>query len=201
MGMSNNDLIYFLSFLKHESKAYGVSNYHLKLQSKKFSRTWDIPSFPTQGWAATAFYASNWNETYLSYNMGYREIIIYIHNWSNMTLKKLPTVGTRLTHSWVKYVPKPIFWVGPTFASILSVNFIFVYIVERYAYSMYVHLSSLITVYWEVTRECRMLPTLRTLSLWQPVKLCRHWQVQLLIKLAHMSKETCQFGWISVRRS
>ena len=30
---------------------------------------------------------------------------------------------------------------------------------------MYVHLSSLITVHWEVTRECRMLPTLRTQSM------------------------------------
>ena len=97
--------------------------------------------------------------------MVYREIIIYAHNWSNMILKKLPTVGTRLTHSWVKWVTKPIFWVGPNFTSILSVNLIFVYIVERYAYSMYMHLCSVITIHWEVTRECRMLPTLRTLSL------------------------------------
>ena len=48
----------------YESKAYGVSNHHLKLQSKKFSRTRDIPNLPTQGWADTAFYASNWNGTY-----------------------------------------------------------------------------------------------------------------------------------------
>ena len=61
--------------------------------------------------------------------MGYRLIIIYIHNWSNMTLKKLPTIGTRLTHSWVKWVTKLIFGVGPNFASILSVNLIFVYTV------------------------------------------------------------------------
>ena len=50
----------------YESKAYGVSNHNLKLQSKKFSRTRDIPNFPTQGCAGTAFYASNWSETYVS---------------------------------------------------------------------------------------------------------------------------------------
>ena len=48
----------------YESKAYGVSNHNLKLQTKKFSRTIDIPNFPTQGWADTAFYMSNWNGTY-----------------------------------------------------------------------------------------------------------------------------------------
>ena len=82
-----------------------------------------------------------------------------------MTLKKLPTVGTRLTHSWVKWVTKPIFRVGPNFASILSVNLIFVYIVERYAYCLYVYLCSVITVHWEVTRECRMLPAVSALAL------------------------------------
>ena len=46
---SNNDLIYFSSFLKHDKGMNGVSNHHLKLQSKKFSRTRDIPNFPTQG--------------------------------------------------------------------------------------------------------------------------------------------------------
>ena len=51
----------------YKLKAYGVSNHHLKLQSKKFSRTRDIPNFPTQGWADTAFYASNWNGTYVFY--------------------------------------------------------------------------------------------------------------------------------------
>ena len=30
------------------------------------------------------------------------------------------------------------------------------------------HLYSVITIHWEVTRECRMFPALRTLSLWQP---------------------------------
>ena len=48
----------------YESKAYGVSNHNLKLQSKKLSRTRDIPNFPTQGWADTAFYTRNWSETY-----------------------------------------------------------------------------------------------------------------------------------------
>ena len=48
----------------YESKAYVVSNHHLKLQPKKFSRTRDIWHFPTQGWADTAFYTSNWNRTY-----------------------------------------------------------------------------------------------------------------------------------------
>ena len=40
---------------RYESKAYGVSNHNLKLQSKKFP----------QGWADTAFYISNWNGTYI----------------------------------------------------------------------------------------------------------------------------------------
>ena len=48
----------------YELKAYGVLNHNLKLQSMKFSRTRDIPNFSTQGWADTAFYTSNWSETY-----------------------------------------------------------------------------------------------------------------------------------------
>ena len=48
----------------YELKAYGVSNHNLKLQSKKFSRTRDIPNFPAQGWADTALYTSNWSVTY-----------------------------------------------------------------------------------------------------------------------------------------
>ena len=32
-----------------ENKCYGVLNHNLKLQCKKFSRTRDIPNFPTQG--------------------------------------------------------------------------------------------------------------------------------------------------------
>ena len=64
----NNDLIYFLSFLKHDKgmnrKFMEFLNHNLKLQSTKFSRTRDIPNFPTQGWADTAFYTSNWSETY-----------------------------------------------------------------------------------------------------------------------------------------
>ena len=48
----------------YESKAYVVYNHHLQLQPKKLSRTRDIPNFPTQGWADTAFYMHNWSETY-----------------------------------------------------------------------------------------------------------------------------------------
>ena len=48
----------------YESKAYGVSNHNLKLQSKKLSRTRDIPNFPTQGWADTAFCTHKRSETY-----------------------------------------------------------------------------------------------------------------------------------------
>ena len=47
----------------YELKAYGVSNHNLK---RKFSRTRDIPSFPTQGWADTAFCMRNWSETIVS---------------------------------------------------------------------------------------------------------------------------------------
>ena len=36
----------------YELKAYGVSNHHPKLQPKKFSKTRDIPNFPTQGWVS-----------------------------------------------------------------------------------------------------------------------------------------------------
>ena len=53
----------------YESKAYGVSNHNLKLQSKKLSRTRDIPNFPTQGWADTAFCTRNWSETYMYVNL------------------------------------------------------------------------------------------------------------------------------------
>ena len=49
----------------YESKAYEVSNHHLKLQSKNVSRSRDIWNFPTQGWADTAFCMSNWSETYV----------------------------------------------------------------------------------------------------------------------------------------
>ena len=48
----------------YESKAYGVSNHNLKLQSKKLSRTRDIPNFPTQGWADTAFCTRKRSEIY-----------------------------------------------------------------------------------------------------------------------------------------
>ena len=58
----------------YELKAYGVSNHNLKLQSKKLSRTRDIPNFPTQGWADTAFYTRNWSEptvnsNFITYNI------------------------------------------------------------------------------------------------------------------------------------
>ena len=39
----------FLFLRAYESKAYGVLNHNLKLQSMKFSITRDIPSFPVQG--------------------------------------------------------------------------------------------------------------------------------------------------------
>ena len=52
----------------YESKAYGVSNYHLNLQSENVSRSRDIHNFPTQGWADTAFYMRNWSETYVPLN-------------------------------------------------------------------------------------------------------------------------------------
>ena len=45
-------------------EAYGVLNHNLKLQCKKFSRTRDIPNFPTQGWAGTAFCMRKRSETY-----------------------------------------------------------------------------------------------------------------------------------------
>ena len=48
----------------YKSKAYWVSNHNLKLQPKKLSRTRDIPNFPTQGWADTAFYTCKQSETY-----------------------------------------------------------------------------------------------------------------------------------------
>ena len=33
---------------------------------RKVSRTRDIPNFPTQGWADTAFCTRNWSETYFN---------------------------------------------------------------------------------------------------------------------------------------
>ena len=61
----------------YESKAYGVSNHYLKLRPKKFSRTRDIPNFPTQGWGDTAFYTSNWNLTYFISISCHNSIIIW----------------------------------------------------------------------------------------------------------------------------
>ena len=52
----------------YESKAYGVLNHNLKLQCKKLSRTRDIPNFPTQGWADTAFCKCKRSETYIYLN-------------------------------------------------------------------------------------------------------------------------------------
>ena len=49
----------------YDLKAYGVLNHNLKLQCKKFSRTRDIPNFPTQGWAGTAFCTRKRSETYI----------------------------------------------------------------------------------------------------------------------------------------
>ena len=69
MQTSNNDLINIFLIISeawqgYELKAYGVLNHNLKLQPKKLSRTGDIPNFPTQGCADTAFYTSNRSETY-----------------------------------------------------------------------------------------------------------------------------------------
>ena len=58
-------LIISEAWQRYESKVYGVLNHNLKLQSKKLSRTRDIPNFPTQGWVDTAFYMCNWSETYV----------------------------------------------------------------------------------------------------------------------------------------
>ena len=52
-------------------KAYVVLNHNLKLQCKKFSRTRDIPNFPTQGWAGTAFCTREQSETYVITNVFY----------------------------------------------------------------------------------------------------------------------------------
>ena len=68
MRTSNNEFNIFLiiseAWQGYESKTYGVSNHHLNLQSKNFSRSRDIRNFPTQGLADTAFYTRNWSETY-----------------------------------------------------------------------------------------------------------------------------------------
>ena len=92
----------------YELKAYGVSNHNLKLQFKKFRRTRDIPNFPTQCWADTAFYTSNWNGTYpngklISYRlacekfgldlMRYNSIISAIPLWWKKGLKEENTDG------------------------------------------------------------------------------------------------------------
>ena len=43
----------------------GVSDYHLKLQLKKLSRTGHIWNFPTQGCGAIKFYTIFWDSTYI----------------------------------------------------------------------------------------------------------------------------------------
>ena len=63
----------------YESKAYGVSNHNLKLQSKKLSRTRDIPNFPTQGWADTAFCTRKRSETYIYIYAQIVHCIFYHH--------------------------------------------------------------------------------------------------------------------------
>ena len=72
----------------YESKAYGVSNHNLKLQSKKLSRTRDIPNFPTQGWADTAFCTRKRSETYIFFNY------VSSQNWRNW----LPGIREFFTH-------------------------------------------------------------------------------------------------------
>ena len=48
----------------YESKTWEVLNHHPQLQLKMFSRTWDFPKLPTQGWVDTAFCTIKWNRTY-----------------------------------------------------------------------------------------------------------------------------------------
>ena len=54
----------FWSMTRYESKTWNVLNHHPQLQLKMFSRTWDFPKFPTQGWVDTTFCTIKWNRTY-----------------------------------------------------------------------------------------------------------------------------------------
>ena len=74
----------------YDSKAYGVLNHNLKLQCKKFSRTRDIPNFPTQGWAGTAFCTRKRSETYPFYH----QFLIIV---------------SQVTQAWDEKVPRPFF--------------------------------------------------------------------------------------------
>ena len=62
----------------YESKGYVVLNHYLKLQPEKFSRTWDISNFPTQGWVDTTFCTINWNCTYIYVHLNMKLLIILL---------------------------------------------------------------------------------------------------------------------------
>ena len=85
----------------YDSKAYEVLNHNLKLQCKKFSRTRDIPNFPTQGWAGTAFCTRKRSETYPSTKLSYatRESAMKIYYFENVTQNE----DIYLHHNWVTY--------------------------------------------------------------------------------------------------
>ena len=68
-----------------------------QLQSKKLSRTRDIPNFPTQGWADTAFYTHNWSETYWSQSVkcyslpdsiSQRSFEFFLNHWIDWIMTK-----------------------------------------------------------------------------------------------------------------
>ena len=76
----------------YESKAYGVSNHHLKLQSKRFSRTRDIPNFPTQGWGDTAFTTNNSNGTFSFSN--YHLLLVNYKIWTGIFVLLTLSIGS-----------------------------------------------------------------------------------------------------------
>ena len=91
----------------YESKAYGVSNHNLKLQSKKLSRTRDIPNFPTQGWAGTAFCTRKRSETYIYSPLKYSQTLIYIYIYIQSNLDTIKLKCSKIRGS-VKEVFQPV---------------------------------------------------------------------------------------------
>ena len=88
----------------YESKAYGLSNHNLNLQSKKLSRTRDIPNFLTQGWADTTFYMSNWSETYAFSHILDALFLYFLTSISTPKVDKnrtLDCTSINLTHSYI----------------------------------------------------------------------------------------------------
>ena len=86
----------------YESKAYGVFNHNLKLQSKKLSRTRDIPNFPTQGWADTAFCTRKRSETYVlkkyARNIPFSNILEHKYNYKGVKHFTCWLVGCFITN-------------------------------------------------------------------------------------------------------